>query len=132
MIEILKPECAGRLVAYRISGKLMRDDVQSAFTKFQHLPSDPLRVSVLGIYDDFDAGGMTFREAIELHCRNFGSVERFAMVGDAPWLRAAVNAIRMLSGCDVRLFSLGDLSMAHVWLESPTPACKDNSLAKSI
>ncbi len=109
--------------AYRIDGRIDRDDVERAFAAVDEKRDLPEK---LRVYAEVHGMGMTLDALwrdIELSVRRIDllrHIERAAVVTDVEWIRKAATVERkVFRNIDIRVYGLADQLRAQAWVLEP-------------
>jgi hypothetical protein len=118
MIEILS-QCSGKLIAIRLSGKLLHRDYQ------QLIPIVEKRIEEHGaircLIEMTEFHGIEPRalwDEIKFDVRHARQIERCAVIGDRPWEAWMTKFSRLIfSRADIQFFEPADREKAWKWID---------------
>ncbi len=124
MLDLL-PSPGPDVVAFRVSGKVTKADVELAWASVHAALDD---AQTIGLYAEIvDLGGFTIdglAEDVARALKEIGQWRRFAryaVVTDAGWLRTLAEAEgKLLPGIEIRTYPLDEKDHAMAWLSAHT------------
>lgn len=114
----LSAENGGKLLAVRVSEKLVKADYAQFVPEFERLVRQHGKMCVLFDMTDFhgwEAGAMWEDTKFAIH--HFDDMEKIAMVGDAKWQHGMALFCKPFTKAAVRYFDHIDAAAARKWLE---------------
>jgi hypothetical protein len=118
-IERIEEERAS-LLAFRIDGRIERDDIEAMAREVLAAFEERGEVDMLILLEDWDgisAGAILSRERVEAQVSAVRHVRKYAVVGPPDWAAALINGFDRILPVDARTFEAGDEAAARVWLE---------------
>lgn len=120
MIERIDDMPAGT-IGLRASGKLSREDYQQVLEPALREGVESGELRLLFVMPDFDGlepGAMVedVQTGLRTWVRDHAAWKRFAFVTDVEWVAKSMRAFGWLAPGEVRVFSLGELDAAQVWV----------------
>lgn len=120
MIERIEGMPAGT-IGLRASGKLTREDYQQVLEPAlkEGVESGELRLLFeMPDFDGLEPGAVIddVETGLRAWVRDHSAWKRFAVVTDIEWLGKAMRAFAWMAPGEVRVFSLGELEVARVWV----------------
>ena len=120
----IKQEDDGKVVAVRVTGKLLKADYERFVPELDRLIGQHGKVSLLFELTDFhgwEAGALW--DEIKLDIKYFADIERLAVVGDKRWEQDMVTFYKPFTKATIRYFDQGNAAEARKWLlEAERPA----------
>lgn len=119
MIELL-PGFPENVVAVRVHAKATKkdyDDVLIPSVQALNARDTKIRVyyELAGDFTGFELGALW--DDVELGITYFSLWEKVAVVADAAWVRSAVEILRFMMPCPVKVFDLAHTGEAKQWIE---------------
>lgn len=114
----LKEENDGRILAVKVSGKLVKADYADIVPVFERLVKQHGKLRVLFDLADFhgwDAGAVW--QDLKLGLAHFAHIERIAMVGENKWHHGMAVFCQPFTAAKVRYFDHADLAKAQEWID---------------
>jgi hypothetical protein len=118
-IERIEEERAS-LLAFRIDGRIERDDIEAMAREVLAAFEERGEVDMLILLEDWDgisAGAILSRERVEAQVSAVRHVRKYAVVGPPDWAAALINGFDRILPVDARTFEAGDEAAARAWLE---------------
>ncbi len=113
----LNEENGGKILAVRVSGKLVKADYEYCVPKFERLLRQHGKLRVL-----FDLTGFHGWEAgalwdeIKFDIKHFADIERIAVVGDKKWQHGMATFFKPFTKATTQYFDHTDATEARKWL----------------
>jgi hypothetical protein len=108
-----------KILAVRLSGKLMKEDYETLVPEFERLQKEHGKLRILLEMVDFHgwkAGALW--EDVKFDLKHFTHIERLAMVGDKRWEKAMSFFCKPFTTATIRYFDRFQIAEARAWLES--------------
>jgi hypothetical protein len=118
-IERIEEERAS-LLAFRIDGRVERDDIEAMAREVLAAFEERGEVDMLILLEDWDgisAGAILSRERVEAQVSAVRHVRKYAVVGPPDWAAALIDGFDRILPVDARTFEAGDEAAARAWLE---------------
>lgn len=124
MLELL-PSPGPDVVAFRVSGKVTAEDVETAWASLDAALDE---AETIGLYAEIvGLGGVTLDGLVKdlaMGLKQIGQLRRFAryaVVSDAGWLRAVADVEgKLLPGIEIRTYTPEEKDAAMAWLTAHT------------
>jgi hypothetical protein len=126
MIDPL-PESFGRVLAFRMSGKLHDEDYKKFVPLVDAAIDEQGKVRMLALFEDFHGWDMhALWDDVKFATTHFTKIERIAMVGEKKWEAWMSRVCKPFTMAKIRYFDVGEVEAARAWikegLDSATPS----------
>lgn len=108
-----------KVMAVRVSGKLVKEDYERFVPEFERLVKEHGKIRVLFEMVDFHGwkAGALWQD-IKFDFKHFTDIERVAMVGDRKWQKGMSFFCKPFTTAKIRYFDRAQRDAARAWLES--------------
>ncbi len=112
----LYEEDGGRLVAVRVTGKLVQADYERLVPALDRLIGEHRKLCLLFELTSFDGWEpAALCEEVKFDIKHFADIERVAIIGDSKWEQGMATLYRPFTTAAVRYFSLDNAAEAWEW-----------------
>ena len=113
----LNVEPGGKILAIRVSGKLVDADYEHFVPEFERVVRQRGKVRVLFEMADFHGLDLSaLRDDINFDIEHFFDIDRLAMVGDKKWEKVMSVFCKPFTTATIRYFDHADTAEARKWL----------------
>jgi len=115
----LKEERGGKLLEFRVSGKLTTEDYERFIPVVERLIQQHGKIDIL--FEMFDMTGWeagAMWEDTKFAFRHFSDLGRLAVVGEKKWQEWMTVVCRPFTKAEIRYFDHSDARAARAWLET--------------
>lgn len=118
MTATVREEKEGKILAIRLTGKLVKEDYEKFVMETDRLVKKHGKIRMLVEMHDFHGwtAGAAW-EDLKLAVRHFSDIDRIALVGETRWQKGMAVFSKPFTRAEVRFFELGEVVEAHTWLE---------------
>lgn len=118
-------------LAFEFTGKLESDDYHGLVSRCEEAIEKFGKIRVLVWFHDFEGWTPSgFWRDMKFSLKHYGSIEKFAVVGEEKWQRTLIELAKPLSGAEVRYFSADQLEAARDWVETPNETSQNEAAGR--
>ena len=129
----IKQEDDGKVVAVRVTGKLLKADYERFVPELDRLIGQHGKVSLLFELTDFhgwEAGALW--DEIKLDVKHFADIERLAVVGDKKWEHGMAAFCKPFTKATIRYFTHSEFAEARKWLRESSSGCSEPARSDKV
>ncbi len=120
MIEEIEKRSGGRVLGFKMSGKLHDDDYQTFVPAVEAAIKAHGKIRLLAQFHDFHGWDMhALWDDTKFSTKHCGDVERIALVGEKTWEKLMAGVCTVFTMAKVKYFDVTDMALAWKWLEEP-------------
>ncbi len=117
MIEQL-PEGTGKVLAFRLSGKLHDEDYRSFVPKVDAAIAEHGKVRLLVVFEDFHGWDLhALWDDMQFATTHCMKIERIAMVGDKKWEMYMARVCKPFTMAKIQYFDAAQMAEARAWID---------------
>ncbi len=117
----INEENGGKFIAVHVSGKIVKEDYEKLFPKFERLARAYQKLGILYEMSDFhrwDLVSLYEGKVLKIQCSDiFKHVERCAMVGNKNWQEVMTTLCNPFTKVEIPYFDLRNIASTRKWLE---------------
>jgi hypothetical protein len=117
MIDQL-PETFGKVLAFRMSGKLHDEDYKKFVPLVDAAIAEQGKVRMLALFEDFHGWDVhALWDDIKFATTHCTKIERIAMVGEKKWEAWMARVCKPFTLAKIRYFDIGQIEEARAWIK---------------
>jgi SpoIIAA-like len=110
-------ESSGRIVGYRVSGKLTDEDYEILVPQLEKVIERWVTIRLLLEFDDFHGWDIEAAwDDFKFGMKHNNDIERLALVGDRKWEEWMAKLAKPFMNAEVRYYDRSELDSAWYWL----------------
>ncbi len=111
------PQSNGRLVGFKLTGKLHDDDYQHFVPTIEAALAAHDKVRMLAHFEDFHGWDMhALWDDTKFSAQHCTDIEKLALVGDKAWEKYMAAVCKPFTKAKVEYFDAADIDQAWAWL----------------